>query len=93
MADIIISKNDVIAIIVGIALLLTGGLISTLYGGITSMVINQFQQAANTTLQNYVTPVLSYVPTILQMVGIALLVAVAVHVIRILMKAPEATVT
>jgi hypothetical protein len=91
MADVILGKNDIIAIIVGIALLLTGGLISTLYGGITSMVINQFQQASNTTLPNYVTPVLSYVPTILQMVGIALLVAVAVHVIKILMRAPEAT--
>lgn len=91
MADVILGKNDIIAIIVGIALLLTGGLISTLYGGITSMVINQFQQASNTTLQNYVTPVLGYVPTILQMVGIALLVAVAVHVIKILMRAPEAT--
>jgi VIT1/CCC1 family predicted Fe2+/Mn2+ transporter len=91
MADIILGKNDIIAIIVGIALLLTGGLISTLYGGITQMVISQFQNATGSTLPNYVTPVLGYVPTILQMVGIALLVAVAVHVIKILMKAPEST--
>jgi len=89
MTDVIIGKNDIIAIIVGIALLLTGGLITTLYGGITNMVISQFQQASNATLPNYVTPVLGYVPTILQMVGIALLVAVAVHVIKILMRAPE----
>jgi hypothetical protein len=91
MADIILGKNDIIAIIVGIALLLTGGLISTLYGGITQMIITQFQNATSTTLQDYVTPVLGYVPTILQMVGIALLVAVAVHVIKVLMRAPEAT--
>jgi hypothetical protein len=89
MADVIISKQDIIAIVVGIALLLTGGLIATLYGGITQMVITNFQTASNTTMTNYVTPVLGYIPTILQMVGIALLVAVAVHVIRILMRAPE----
>jgi hypothetical protein len=91
MVDIILSKADIIAIIVGVALLLTGGLIATLYGGITQMVISQFQNATGSTLQNYVTPVIGYVPTILQMVGIALLVAVAVHVIKILMRAPEAT--
>ena len=89
MSDTIISKQDIIAIIVGIALLLTGGLIATLYGGITQMVITNFQNASNTTMTNYVTPVLGYIPTILQMVGISLLVAVAVHVIRILMRAPE----
>jgi len=89
MTDTIISKQDIIAIIVGIALLLTGGLIATLYGGITQMVITNFQNASGTTMTNYVTPVLGYIPTILQMVGIALLVAVAVHVIRILMRAPE----
>jgi len=93
MADIILGKNEIIAIIVGVALLLTGGLITTLYGGITQMVITQFESATNSTLANYVAPVLSYVPTILQLVGIALLVAVAVHIIKTLMKAPETAVS
>jgi len=89
MADIGLGKADIIAIIVGVALLLTGGLIATLYGGIAQMVISQFQNATGSTLPNYVTSVLGFVPTILQMVGIALLVAVAVHVIKTLMRAPE----
>jgi hypothetical protein len=89
MADVIISKQDIIAIIVGIALLLTGHLIATLYGGITQMVITSFQTASNTTMTNYVTPVLGYLPAILEIGGIGMLVAVAIHVIGALMRTPE----
>jgi hypothetical protein len=89
MADVIISKQDIIAIVVGIALLLTGELIATLYGGITQMVITNFQTASNTTMTNYVTPVLGYLPAILEIDGIGMLVAVAIHVMRKLMMTPE----
>jgi len=89
-----LGRNEIITIIVGIALLLTGGLVATLYGGISDMLVSNFQRAVNSTtdIPNYVTDILAFVPTILQLLGIALLVAVAVHIIRVLMKAPEASV-
>ena len=81
MGDVIISKQDIIAIIVGIALLLTGNL--------TEMVITNFQNASNTTMTNYVTSVLGYLPEILEIAGIGMLVVVAIHYIRALMRTPE----
>ncbi|HGE72220.1 TPA: hypothetical protein ENX78_15380 [Candidatus Poribacteria bacterium] len=89
MDDEIISKKDIIAIVVGIALLLTGDPIATLYGGITQMVIANFQTASNTTMTNYVTPVQGYLPAIIEIHGIGILVYVAISVMRKLMRTQE----
>ena len=57
-----LDTRDVMLIVLGLALILLGGLVATIYTGIADMITKQFSQMTNTTLVNYVSVVSTYVP-------------------------------
>jgi cell division protein FtsX len=80
-----ISTADIMLIITGIALFLLGSLIATIYVGVSNMVATQFQNLTNQTVPNYTSTTASYVPTILNMVGLMLIIIAVGHIIYTLM--------
>ena len=80
-----ISTADIMLIITGIALFLLGSLIATIYVGVSNMVATQFQNLTNQTVPNYTGTTASYVPTILNMVGLMLIIIAVGHIIYTLM--------
>jgi len=87
-----ISTADIMLIITGIALLLMGGLMATIYVGVSNMVATQFQNLTNSTVPNYTTNVASYVPTILNMVGLVLIIVAVGHIIYTLMNVTKSQI-
>ena len=77
---------DVLGIIIGLSLMLIGGLIATIYVGIANMVVSSFVNISKTTVTNYVTSVATYVPMILQMLGLAIMIVAVVHIIMLLLQ-------
>jgi len=78
---------DVMGIIIGLSLMLIGGLIATIYVGIAGMVVDVFASITNsTTITNYVTTVATYVPMILQMLGLSIMIVAVVHIIMLLLN-------
>jgi len=77
---------DVLGIIIGLSLMLIGGLIATIYVGIANMVVSSFVNISKTTVTNYVTSVATYVPMILQMLGLSILIVAVVHIIMLLLQ-------
>jgi hypothetical protein len=57
-----LNTQDIMLIVLGLALILLGGLVATIYTGVADMITKQFGQMTNTTITNYVTAVASYVP-------------------------------
>ena len=80
-----INTADIMLIITGIALFLLGSLIATIYVGVSNMVATQFQNLTNQTVPNYTSTTASYVPTILNMVGLMLIIIAVGHIIYTLM--------
>jgi len=81
-----INTADIMLIITGIALFLLGSLIATIYVGVSNMVATQFQNLTNQTVPNYTSTTASYVPTILNMVGLMLIIIAVGHIIYTLMS-------
>jgi len=69
----ILSTADIMLIVIGIGLLLLGGLMATIYTGVSSMVVQQFHTITNTTVTDYTATTATYVPTILNMLGLTLI--------------------
>jgi hypothetical protein len=81
-----ISTADIMLIITGITLLLLGGLTATIYVGVSNMVVTQFQNLTNQTVPNYTSTMATYVPTILNMVGLMLIIIAVGHIIYTLIN-------
>jgi len=77
---------DVLGIIIGLSLMLIGGLMATIYVGIANMVVSSFVNISRTTVTNYVTSVATYVPMILQMLGLSIMIVAVVHIIMLLLQ-------
>jgi len=87
MASRVISTSDVVVIIVGIALILMGALIATIYTGVSKLTIQQFQNLTKTTLTDYTSTVSSFIGPVFSMLGLVLIVAAVVHIIFALWQA------
>lgn len=81
----ILSTADIMLIVIGVGLLLLGGLMATIYTGVSSMVIQQFESITNTSVQDYTSTTATYVPTILNMLGLTLIIVAVGHIIYTLL--------
>jgi hypothetical protein len=82
----ILSTSDIMLIVIGVGLLLLGGLTATIYVGVGAMVVSQFRNITNNTgLTDYTTTVATYVPTILNMLGLTLIIVAVGHIIYTLL--------
>jgi hypothetical protein len=81
----ILSTADIMLIVVGVGLLLLGGLMATIYTGVSSMVTKQFSNLTGTTVTDYTQTVATYVPTILNMLGLTLIIVAVGHIIYTLL--------
>ena len=88
-----ISMSDIMLIIMGVAMLLLGGLVATIYTGVSSMVASQFRNITQTDVTNYAEQVASYVPMILNMLGLALIISAVAHIIVTLIFVTKGTAT
>jgi cytochrome b561 len=82
-----ISREDILLIITGVALIMLGGLITTIYAGVAALTTNLFEEIAETQLVNYANEAAKYVPMILNMLGLALIIAAVAHIIAMLYHA------
>jgi hypothetical protein len=85
----LLSTADIMLIVTGIGLLLLGGLMATIYTGVSGMVTNQLRNFTEVT--DYTVTAASYVPMILNMLGLTLIIVAVGHIIYTLlavMKAP-----
>ena len=76
--------GDIVSIVMGVALLLLGALIPTIYTGVSTLVVNQFSNMTNTSITDYTQVVSSFIPPVLQMSGLVLIIASVAHIIYIL---------
>ena len=83
----VISTSDIVVIIVGIALILMGALIATIYTGVSKLTIQEFQNLTKATLTDYTSTVSSYIGPVFSMLGLVLIVAAVVHIIFALWQA------
>ena len=81
----ILSTSDIMLIVLGVGLLLLGGLMATIYTGVSSMVVKQFTTITNTTVTDYTATTATYVPTILNMLGLTLIIVAVGHIIYTLL--------
>jgi hypothetical protein len=81
-----LDTRDVMLIVLGLALILLGGLVATIYTGIADMITKQFSQMTNTTLVNYVSVVSTYVPLVLNMLGLVLVIVAVAHILFVLIS-------
>ena len=81
----ILSTADIMLIVIGVGLLLLGGLMATIYTGVSSMVVQQFQTITETTVTDYTATTATYVPTILNMLGLTLIIVAVGHIIYTLL--------
>jgi cytochrome b561 len=88
-----ISREDILLIITGVALIMLGGLLATIYAGVAALTTNLFEEIAQTELVNYATEAAKYVPLILNMLGLALIIAAVAHIIAMLYHALRAGTT
>jgi cytochrome b561 len=84
---ITISREDILLIITGVALIMLGGLIATVYAGVAALTTRLFQNITQTQLVNYANEAAEYVPLILNMLGLALIIAAVAHIIAMLYHA------
>ena len=81
----ILSTADIMLIVLGVGLLLLGGLMATIFTGVSSMVTKQFSNITQTTITDYTQTVSTYVPTILNMLGLVLIIIAVGHIIYTLL--------
>lgn len=81
----ILSTAEIMLIVIGVGLLLLGGLMATIYTGVSSMVVQQFRTITNTTVTDYTSTTATYVPTILNMLGLTLIIVAVGHIIYTLL--------
>ena len=81
----LISMADITLIILGVSMILLGGLIATIYTAVGTMVVTQFQNITNQAVQNYVSTAATYVPMIINMLGLVLIIVAVAHIIVILL--------
>ena len=60
----LLSTADIMLIVMGVGLLLLGGLMATIYTGVSGMVVQQFRNITNTTVTDYTSTTATYVPMI-----------------------------
>jgi cytochrome b561 len=82
-----ISREDILLIITGVALIMLGGLLATIYAGVAAMTTNLFQNITGVQLPNYASIAANFVPMILNMLGLALIIAAVAHIIAMLYHA------
>ena len=80
----VISHTDILAIVMGLAMLLLGALMVTIYSGVSTLVARQISGIANTTVHDYTTTVGTYIGTVLNFAGLALIISAVVHIIWML---------
>jgi len=81
-----ISTQDIMLIVLGLALILLGGLVATIYTGVAGMITKQFANMTGTELPNYVAIVGAYVPLILNMLGLVLVIVAVAHILYVLIS-------
>jgi hypothetical protein len=89
-----INLADIMLIIMGVGLMLLGGLIATIYTGVAAMVVEQFSRTnitTNVTIVNYAESVASYVPMILNMLGLTLIIVAVAHIVAMLISTIRGT--
>jgi lipoprotein signal peptidase len=89
----VISHTDILAIVMGLAMLLLGALIVTIYSGVSSLVANQIGALTNTEVTDYTTIVATYISTVLNFAGLALIIGAVVHIIWMLFSTFKQTAT
>jgi phage-related minor tail protein len=88
---ITISTADIMLIIMGVGMLLLGGLIATIYTGVAQMTTSMFQNITGQTVTNYASQVATFVPLILNMLGLALIIVAVAHIIAMLIATIKGT--
>jgi hypothetical protein len=86
-----ISMSDIMLIIMGVGLLLLGGLIATIYTGVAGMTTQMFQNITNTSVTNYAEQVATFIPLILNMLGLTLIIVAVAHIIAMLISTVKGT--
>ena len=81
-----ISTQDIMLIVLGLALILLGGLVATIYTGVADMITKQFTNITGTQLTNYVVVVGAYVPLVLNMLGLVLVIVAVAHILYVLIS-------
>jgi len=83
----LLSTADIMLIVMGVGLLLLGGLMATIYTGVSGMVVQQFRSITNDTvpITDYTSTTASYVPMILNMLGLTLIIVAVGHIIYTLL--------
>jgi len=86
-----LSMTDIMLIIMGVGMLLLGGLIATIYTGVAGMTTSMFQNITNQSIHNYASDVATFVPLILNMLGLALIIVAVAHIIAMLIATIKGT--
>jgi hypothetical protein len=89
----VISHTDILAIVMGLAMLLLGALMVTIYSGVSSLVAHQISSITNTTITDYTSTVGTYIGTVLNFAGLALIIGAVVHIIWMLFGTFKQTAT
>jgi hypothetical protein len=89
----VISHTDILAIVMGLAMLLLGALMVTIYSGVSSLVAHQISSITNTTITDYTSTVGTYIGTVLNFAGLALIIGAVVHIIWMLFSTFKQTAT
>jgi hypothetical protein len=89
----VISHTDILAIVMGLAMLLLGALMMTIYSGVSSLVASQIGAITNTTVTDYTATVATYISTVLNFAGLALIIGAVVHIIWMLFSTFKQTAT
>lgn len=89
----VISHTDILALVMGLAMLLLGALMVTIYSGVSALVANQIGNITNSTITDYTSTVGTYIGTVLNFAGLALIIGAVVHIIWMLFSTFKQTAT
>lgn len=90
---ITISLSDIMLIVMGVGMLLLAGLIATIYTGVAGMTTRMFENITKQPVPNYATDVATFVPLILNMLGLTLIIVAVAHIIAMLIWTIKGTAT
>jgi flagellar biosynthesis protein FlhB len=81
-----INLGDIMLIVMGVGMLLLAGLIATIYTGVAGMTARMFENITEQPVPDYASQVATFVPLILNMLGLTLIIVAVAHIIATLIS-------
>jgi flagellar biosynthesis protein FlhB len=78
-------------IVMGVGMLLLAGLIATIYTGVAEMTTRMFQNITEQPVHNYAADIATFIPLILNMLGLTLIIVAVAHIISMLISTLKGT--